>query len=144
MLDHDFGHLCFGRRIQISGHSDLGIFKKDGASCILTWVSADTASAACPAHPGSLDKTSITFAAVICDADEPCSVNTASRSTTRPLYFWNCGSNSEFLRWQMSINDAKWSCRWYLLEFFPFFIHCGFRTWCFHCFRHEINLCTIL
>ena len=27
MLDHDFGHLCRGRRIQMSGHSDLGIFK---------------------------------------------------------------------------------------------------------------------
>ena len=25
-LDHDFGHLCRGRRIQLSGHSDLGIF----------------------------------------------------------------------------------------------------------------------
>ena len=39
----------------------------------------------------------MTFAAVICDADDPCSVNTAldpessitmsPRSTTRPLYF---------------------------------------------------------
>ena len=31
------------------------------------------------------------------------------RSTTRPLYFWNSGFNSEFLRWQMSINEAKWT-----------------------------------
>ena len=48
-----------------------------------------------------------------------CSVNTACdpessltmspRSTTLPLYFWHWGSNSEFLRWQRSINDAKWS-----------------------------------
>ena len=75
MLDHDLGHLCFGRRIQISGHSDSGVFNNDGAS--LTWVLAVTASAACPAHPGSFAMTSITFAAVICDADEPCSVNTA-------------------------------------------------------------------
>ena len=37
----------------------------------------DTASAACPAHPDSLDMISMTFAAVICDADDPCSVNTA-------------------------------------------------------------------
>ena len=37
----------------------------------------DTASAACPAHPGSLDMISMTFAAVIGDADVPCSVNTA-------------------------------------------------------------------
>ena len=34
-------------------------------------------SAACPAHPGSLEMISMTFAAVICDADEPCTVNTA-------------------------------------------------------------------
>ena len=60
----------------MSGHSDLGIFDHLGASSILTWVKADTASAACPAHPGSHAMTSITFAAVICDADEPCSVNT--------------------------------------------------------------------
>ena len=41
-----------------------------------TWVSTDTASAACPAQPGSLEMISMTFAAVICDADDPCSVNT--------------------------------------------------------------------
>ena len=33
--------------------------------------SADTASAACPEHSGSLDMISMTFAAVTCDADEP-------------------------------------------------------------------------
>ena len=76
MLDQEFGHLCFGRRIQISGHSDFGIFNNVGASSILTRVQ-DIASAACPAHPGSLAMTTITFAAVICDADEPCSANTA-------------------------------------------------------------------
>ena len=45
---------------------------------MLTWVQADTASAACPAHPGNLDMISMTFAAVICDADVPCSVNTTN------------------------------------------------------------------
>ena len=77
MLDRDFVHLCFGRRIQKSGHSDFGIFNDDGASAILTWEKADSASAACPAHPGSLEIMSMTFAAVMCDADDPCSVNTA-------------------------------------------------------------------
>ena len=48
-----------------------------GASFILTWVFAHTASAACPAHPGSPEIMSMTSAAVICDADDPCSVNTA-------------------------------------------------------------------
>ena len=46
----------FGRRIQISGHSDFGIFEK--RRCIFHFYlgsQADTASAACPAHPGSLD-----------------------------------------------------------------------------------------
>ena len=65
MLDHDLGHLCRGRRIQMSGHSDFGTFNDLGASSIFTWVSADTASAGCPAHPGSLEKMSMTFAAVI-------------------------------------------------------------------------------
>ena len=59
---------------------DFSIFI--GASSIFTWVLADTASAACPAHPGNLDMMYIyiflTFAAVICDADDPCSVNAAS------------------------------------------------------------------
>ena len=89
--------LSFGRRIQVSGHSDTGIFNNVSASSILTWVSADTASAVCPAHLGSLDIMSINFAAVICDVDAPCSVNASynpessftisPRSTTRPLYF---------------------------------------------------------
>ena len=54
-----------GRQIQISGHSDFGIFNNVDASSILTCVQADTASAACPEHPGSLDTLSMTFAAVI-------------------------------------------------------------------------------
>ena len=77
ILDHDLGHLCRRRRIQMSGHSDLGIFNNLGASSICTCVYADTASAACPSKPGSLHMISMTFAAVLCDADDPCSVNTA-------------------------------------------------------------------
>ena len=81
----------------MSGHPDLGIFNNFGASSILTWVLGDTASGACPAHPGSLEMMSMTFATVICDADGACSVNTAQdpessfsmslRRTTLPLYF---------------------------------------------------------
>ena len=56
ILDNDLGHLCRGRRIQMSGHSDFGIFNNLWASSIFTWVYADTASAACPEHPGSLEK----------------------------------------------------------------------------------------
>ena len=43
----------------------------------LTRVYAHIASAPCPVLPGILAVTSITFAAVICDADEPCSVHSA-------------------------------------------------------------------
>ena len=59
----------------MSGHSDLGIFNNLGASFIFTWVVADTASTVCPSHPGNLEMISMTLAAVICDADNPCSVN---------------------------------------------------------------------
>ena len=53
---------------------------------------AGIASAACPSPSGGLAMTYTTFAAVVCEADEPRSVNTR----TLPLYFWNCGSNSAF------------------------------------------------
>ena len=49
----------------MSGHSDLGIFSNCGASCFFTWVLADAASAASPAHPGNLEMVSMTLAAVI-------------------------------------------------------------------------------
>ena len=56
--------LCRGRRIQISGRSDLGSFNIFGASSIFTWVLADIASAACPSQPGNLEMISMTFTAV--------------------------------------------------------------------------------
>ena len=61
----------------MSGHSDLGIFNNLGAFSIFSWEKANIASAACPSQPGKLEMISMTFAAVICDADDPCSVNTA-------------------------------------------------------------------
>ena len=59
------GRLCRGRRIPMSGHSDFGFFNNFGASPIFTWEKADTASGACPEHPGSFDMISMIFAAVI-------------------------------------------------------------------------------
>ena len=38
MFHHDLGHLCRGRRIHKSGHSDFGILSNLGASSILTWM----------------------------------------------------------------------------------------------------------
>ena len=118
MFDHDLGDLFRGRRIYISGHSDFGFLNNYGPFSILRGLGCeqilrrllvlrlrkgrDTASAACPSQSGCLAKTSTTFAAVIWDADEPCSVKTAQdpessfttspRRTTRPLYFWYFGS----------------------------------------------------
>ena len=170
ILDHDFGHLWHGRRIQMSGHSDLGVFNNFGASSICTWPKADTASAACPAHPDSLDMISMTFAAVICDADDSCSVNTgkdpessftiSSRSTTRPLYFWCFASHSAFFKWQMSISEAKWTFAPFVLvyrsplsyfwlssgstpeffQFFPFLVHCNFCCEYHHGLKHKKKL----
>ena len=82
------------------------------------------------------------------------------RSTTLPLYFWNWGSSSDFLRWQRSINDAKWT---FLPSFlasaitsflfwlssaampvfsqnFTFFLHCCLCIWYFRGFRHGNKL----
>ena len=117
-LDHDLGTLCRGTRIHMSGHADLGGFSNGWASSFLTSVQADTASAACPAHPGRLAMTSITFAAVIWDAEEPCSVNTAREpessftmsplSAGWPLYFWNFGSyNTAFFE----VSDVHQRCK---------------------------------
>ena len=137
----------------------------------LAWVWADAASASGPAHPGRLKIMSMTFAAVICDAADPCSVNNAydpewsftvsPRSTTLPWYFWYWGSNSKFLRWQMSINDAKWTfLPWFLASsitfffcfwlssaampvsfpIFPFLFHCSRRIQNFWCLRHRNKL----
>ena len=57
----------------MSGHSDLRMFQYFRASSILP----DAASPACPAQTSNLEMISMTLAAVICDADDPCSVNTA-------------------------------------------------------------------
>ena len=68
---------------------------------------------------GNLAITSITFAAVIWDASGPCSSETVKapessftmspRSTTLPLYFWNCGS-----KWHMPFRVVKWTFFWSL------------------------------
>ena len=86
-------------------------------------------------------------------------------STTLALYIWKFGSNSEFLRWQRSINDATWtflpsflassitsllfltfvSCHAGIFyNFFPFFFHCFLRICYFNAWGIEINLCTEL
>ena len=58
----------------------LECLNNDGASSILTWVQADVASAASAGQSGSLAMTSITFAAVACEADDLCSVKYCIRT----------------------------------------------------------------
>ena len=55
ILDHDFGHVCRGRRTQMSGHSDFEIFNNFGSILHFFWVWTDSASAACPAQPSNLE-----------------------------------------------------------------------------------------
>ena len=118
ILDHDFGHLCRGRRIQMSGHSDFWFLYNLWASSIFTWPEADTASAAWPAHPGSLDMISMTFAAVICDAGDPWS-SFGEYCIRAWIVFYNITSeyNSTFYLFgalspiQHSLNDIRPSMR---------------------------------
>ena len=66
ILDHDLGHLCCGRRIQMSGHSDFGIFYIFVSIFHFSLgYKADTASAACQSQPGNLEMISMILAAVI-------------------------------------------------------------------------------
>ena len=78
ILDHDLSHLCHVRRIQMSGHSDFGIF--NNYFCIFhndLGTSRHCVSClSCAPWQSGYDIHDF-FAAVICDADDPCSVNTA-------------------------------------------------------------------
>ena len=69
MLDRDFRHLD-SLTLELSN-------KNVGASSIWTWILTETALVACPPRLGGIDVVSIIFATVICDADDPCSVNSA-------------------------------------------------------------------
>ena len=53
--------------VDVSNYQDIPIWEFSKIWCILHFYleEADTASAACPAHPGSLEMISMTFAAVI-------------------------------------------------------------------------------
>ena len=118
-LHQDCGILCRGRRTHINGHSNMRFFRNlkhppSSPQCMLIQHGRLVR------QPRNLSTTSISFTEVHCEADDPCSVNTAytpesswtisSLSKTRPLYFWCCGSNSTFWRWRVSINVVKKTC----------------------------------
>ena len=115
---------------------------------------ADTASLACPAHLGCLATTSITLGAAMCDAEDPCSVNTRNEPessvtiapwrTRRPLSFWNLSS-----KWHKSRSVGKWNVLppfrassitllcWIILLLLTVFVNCGLRTRGLHCLGHK-------
>ena len=39
MFDQDFGHLCRGRRIQMSGHSDFSVLSRHGEETFVSLLS---------------------------------------------------------------------------------------------------------
>ena len=61
----------------MSGHSDLEIFNNLGASSILPGFQQILRPLLVLHNRASLEMLSMTFAVVTCDADDPCSVNTA-------------------------------------------------------------------
>ena len=119
ILDHDNVYLCRGRRIQMTGHSDLGIFNNFGASSIsylgfsrfcvrclsvATWQSGDDIHDFCCCHLW-------------------CWWSLFGKYCVKPfIVFHNITSeyNSTFvflvlclqvgiLQWQMSISEAIWT-----------------------------------
>ena len=99
MLSFGFGLRERVKRLQITGHSASDNLNDYVTTSIFLVCGADAASLASPAHPDSLEIKCSTLAAVVCDAEEPCSVHTAlepessftvlPRNTRRRLYFWN-------------------------------------------------------
>ena len=120
ILDHDLGHLCRGRRIQMSGHSDFGFFNNLWASSIFTWVlrwycvcclSIAARQSGADIHDlgGCHLRCWRSLFSDILRKTLRSSFAISPRRTTRPLYFWCFASKSAFFRWHMSINDAKWT-----------------------------------
>ena len=92
MFDHDFGHCVVE---DVSKNLDIltyGILSNVGSSSIFTRVYDDMAPAACSSSSGSLALTPITYAAVICDADEPALFSTDCMGS-RVVF---CNVTSEF------------------------------------------------
>ena len=111
LLDQDSGHLCGGRRVRLSGHSDWNVYQISGrfpfllaCKLILRRLLVRPNLVALLLHP-----------LLIRDADEPLfSDEPESSFAMSPwdhdpaLVFCRFGSRSAFLRWQMSISGAKW------------------------------------
>ena len=93
-----------------------------------------TASAACPAHPGNLEKTSITFAAVICEADDPC-----SRRKMNSVALVPCFSDQLIF-----VSDFRQLPCWYFLQFAHSFCTAAFASGIHIALGIGVKLCTRL
>ena len=164
ILDHDFDHLCFGRRIQISGQCDFGIFKKRwcifhfdlGVSrycvCCLSCASWYNIHDFCGCHLRcwmSLFSEHRIRNRIIFH-------NVASEYNSTLKFVWCFVSNSAFFKWQMSISETKWTFAPFVLassitsfllltfvrfhaEFSPIFLIPWTRCFCcrnYHGLRH--------
>ena len=118
ILDHDFGHLCFGWRIQKCGHSDW-IFLRTWCTfhfdlslngyciCCLTWTTWKpwyNVHDFCGCHLG---RWWFMFSEY-CIRPWIVFYNITSEYNST-FAFWCFASNSAFFWWHMSINDAKWT-----------------------------------
>ena len=109
-------HLCHGRRIHMSGHSDFGSLSNLEASSIWTWVYADTALAACPSMSGSLAMTSLVQYKL-------------HRHQSRLFVSLRFNLFFDFNFVQLR--------RWNHFELLPFLVHCGFCVRTFYRLRHK-------
>ena len=115
--DDDFGHLCCGRRIDMSPHSDFGIVSTFGASSIFCLsISKDCV---CCLSCASLQSLYCVY--YLCCRHLWCWWSLFSEYCRRSrnifrsvsskknsiLVFWCLASNSAFFKWQRSINEAK-------------------------------------
>ena len=148
----------------MTGQCASGSWSSSGASSILTLVYALTASLECPEHPGVPEIASKTLGAVICDAEAPCSQNTAQfpdtaraispLNTPLSLYFLNLLSNWHFSRWQRSMSVATCTVPFAFItsrisslasyfrivlhwEICPLLAHCNVRFRHFHRLRNR-------
>ena len=120
ILDHDSGHSCLGRRIHTSGHSDFGIFHKfvsiihfwPGCKLILRLLLVPRILPTLLWHPLLLQPSVVMLMILVlwilhkiqnqllqCDLGIQLGLYISEMLVSTPL----------FLKWQMSINVAKWT-----------------------------------
>ena len=162
ILDHDLGHLCRGRRIQMSGHSDFVFFPfLLGCKKILCPLHALRNLEIWRWYPWLLLPSFVMLMILV----QWILHETLNRllqydhgGQLDPCIFWCFASNLAFFRWHVSISEAKWTfspiviassvdhlfslliCqvpRLNLFKFLPFFDHCCFRCMNFHGLRHR-------